>query len=335
MTKVLVTGGTGFVASWTIKKLLEKSYEVRATIRSENKADNIKSMLTRSGAPIAGLSFAIADLNNSQGWEEAMEGIDYVLHIASPLGSTDPNESSIIETAKNGTIHVVTAALQAKVKKIVMTSSLAAATPLKKVTDKAVDETFWTDPMNPELNAYRRSKVIAEQAAWALVKTQEQTSLTTILPGAIFGPLLDKSHTGSVQFVQTLLKGGTPSAKIDFEIVDVRDLADLHILAMENDKANGQRYIAESENLSMKEIAGILHDNMGEDGKKVSLLTIPNIVLKVAAKVNPALGALTPMLNRKFQHTNHKAKSELSWQPKLGKETIIATGESLIEFKLI
>ncbi|MDR0628191.1 MAG: NAD-dependent epimerase/dehydratase family protein [Treponema sp.] len=331
---VLVTGGSGFVAGWTIRKLLEKGYNVKTTVRSKGKGEIVKSMLQNSNIDVSSFSYTIADLESEKGWDNAMEDIDYVLHIASPLGGENHNDPKLIDTAKSGAINVINAAIKAKIRKVVMTSSGAANYPEKNDANQNVDETLWTDLDNKFITNYMRSKIHAERIAWDLIEKQDATQLATVLPGAIMGPFMDKRNGSTDQIFQMLLKG-TPSPKVVYPVVDVRDLADLHILAMESPKANGQRFIAESGEKTMRQMAKILRNNMGEHGKKVSTIIIPNFVVSLSAKFNPAMKVLLTMINVKNHHTNKKARTLLNWKPRPAKDTVIDTANYLIESNLL
>lgn len=331
---ILVTGGTGYVAGWTIRKLLERGYTVRATVRSALKGEAVETMLEHTKIDTSRFSYAIAELTRADGWDEAMEDIDYVLHLASPLGGENHNDPTLIETARTGTENVVSAAIKAQVKKVVMTSSQAANYPEKNDTNPNVDETFWTDPNNKALTNYMRSKLVAEKTAWELISRQSTTQLATILPGAILGPFMDQRNGSTDQIFQMLLKG-TPSPKVIYPVVDVRDLADLHILAMESPKADGQRFIAESEEMTMPQMARILRDNMGEHGEKVSTMVIPDFVVSLGAKFNPAMSVLLTMTNLKYHRTNKKTRTLLGWNPRPARETVIDAANYLIESHLI
>ncbi len=250
MKKVLVTGGTGFLAGWIIRKLLEQGYQVRTTVRSEGSKEKVLSMLQAEKIPTEQLSFAIADLTSSNGWNEAMKEMDAVLHVASPLGGNNHEDPTLIPVAVEGVEHVISAAIHNQVRKVVMTSSEAANYPDKNETNPAVDELFWTDPENKWITNYMRSKIAAEKKAWELIQAQSYTQLATIMPGAILGPYMAGKRSSTDQIFEMLLKG-TPSPNVIYPVVDVRDLADLHILAMESDKANAERFIAESEEMTM------------------------------------------------------------------------------------
>jgi dihydroflavonol-4-reductase len=257
---VLVTGGTGFVAGWCIVELLERGYAVRTTIRNPAKEDAVR------GATGGGdrLTFAIADLTDDDGWDQAVAGCGYVLHVASPLGGDGrSDDGTLTGPARDGALRVLRAATRARVNRVVMTSSTAAATP--RTAFGVSDESVWTDPADPNLNPYRRSKLLAERAAWDFMASHPGgTTLTTILPTAIFGPLLPTQNVGSVEVIARLLAGRLPFVpRCGFTVVDVRDLADLHIRAMTSPAAAGQRFIGAGEFMWLSEIARTLRSQLG------------------------------------------------------------------------
>lgn len=332
MSNVLVTGGTGFLAGWTIRKLLEKGYTVRTTVRSMAKAESVKNMLQQEHVDTSELSFAVADLTKADGWGDAMKGIDYVLHVASPLGGNNHEDPTLIPTAKSGVEHVFSAAIRAGVKKIVMTSSEAANYPDKKDSNPAVNEDFWTDMNNKWITNYQRSKIIAERTAWEMIGKQKQTKLVTILPGAILGPNMAGKRSSTDQIFEMLLKG-TPSPNVIYPVGDVRDLADLHILAMENSAADGQRFIAESEEMTMPEMARIL--KAAYPDRKISTIVIPDFVISIMAKFQVPMKVLNTMIGLKYHRDNTKARKLLGWNPRPAKETVLDTAQYLIENKIV
>nr|WP_231116871.1 NAD-dependent epimerase/dehydratase family protein [Paenibacillus polymyxa] len=335
---VLVTGGTGFVAGWAIYELLKRGYRVRTTVRSKEKELLIRKMIQGIGIDTSPLSFYIAELTSDEGWNQAMAGVEYVLHIASPLVAGEHDDlNAFVIPARDGALRVLRSAVNANVGRVVMTSSLAAATPDISSEDQQVNESFWSDPNDKNLNSYRKSKAIAERAAWDFMKeTPCKTTLATILPGAIFGSFLSASVPRSIEVIQKLVQGGGPgNPKIGFEIVDVRDLVDLHIRAMTEPKASGQRYIASSGYMRLVDMAKFLKQELGEAGKKITTRSIPDLVLKNAAKLNPSLASLVPMLGRKFRYTSEKARSELGWNPRPAEETVLDSAKKLIESHLI
>jgi dihydroflavonol-4-reductase len=226
---VLVTGGSGYIAGWCIAELLSRGYEVRTTVRDPGREQGVADAVSSAAAPAGRLGFAVADLTADDGWDAAVKGVDYVLHVASPLGGGTPD--AMIAAARDGTLRVLRAAVSAGAKRVVMTSAANAASPSSYAAEGVTDETLWTDPGDPGLIAYRRSKTLAERAAWDFMSGS--TELVTVLPGAVFGPILTTGTIGSVGIVARMLSGkmrGIP--RIGLEIVDVRDLADVHIRAV-------------------------------------------------------------------------------------------------------
>lgn len=324
---VLVTGGTGYVAGWCVAALLERGYDVRTTLRSASREAAVREAV----GPSDRLGFAVADLTSDEGWAEAMKDVDYVLHVASPLGiSQSDGPDTIVETAREGTLRVLRAAVAAGVKRVVMTSAANAASPSSYGTDGVTDETLWTDPEDPTLIPYRRSKTAAERAAWDFIRSHGgATELTTVLPGAVFGPILATSTIGSVAIVQRLLAGRMPGVpRIGLEIVDVRDLADLHVRAMTAPEAAGERFLGTGEFLWMRELAETLRDGLG---RKVPTRQLPDFVVRLAARFDPSLREITVSLGRRHRHSIDKAKRVLGWQPRSAAETVLDCGRSLIE----
>lgn len=254
MKKVVVSGGSGFVASWVIADFLNHGYAVTTSLRSLTKADGIKRALARyvPATALANLTFFVADLTQPDGWATGMAGADGVIHVASPLGHGTESTDELVRVARDGVQNVFQAAVTAGITRIVMTSSQAASTPDSQATG-ALTEDFWTDPQNPELDAYRISKVMAERTAWKLA-VAHHLDLTTILPGAIFGPVMTQNLSSNAILLQ-LLQGQPALPKVPLEISDVRDLATLHRLAFEQPVANGKRYLAASQTLTMLDVA--------------------------------------------------------------------------------
>lgn len=332
MQNVLVTGGTGFLAGWTIRKLLEQGYCVRTTIRSLNKADVVINMLQTEGVDVTHLSFVEADLTQTNGWDKAMKDIDYVLHVASPLGGNNHEDPTLISVAKTGVERVLTAAIQAGVKKVVMTSTEGACYPDKKETNPAINEAFWTDENNKWITNYMRSKIIAERTAWELIQQQAQTRLVTILPGAIMGPYMAGKRSSTDQIIEAIFKGN-PSPNAIFPVCDVRDLADLHILAMQQDAADSHRFIAESEEITMPEMAKLLKEHYLH--YKISTRVVPDWIIAVLAKFQPPMKVLNTMIGIHYHRDNTKAEKLLGWQPRTAKDTILDTAAFLIDNRIV
>jgi nucleoside-diphosphate-sugar epimerase len=335
---VLVTGGRGFVAGWCIVGLLEQGYRVRATLRSLSQETGVRDAIRAGVDPGDRLSFEVADLTADGGWKEAADGCRYVLHVASPLGSdASAGSDALLAPARDGTLRVLAAALAARVERVVMTSACAAATPLMASPDSVTDETVWSDPDDPSMTAYRKSKVVAERAAWEFMDDRgARDSLTTILPGAVFGPVLSTDALGSVQVIGRLVGGkfaGNP--RVGFEVVDVRDLADAHIRAMTCAEAGGERIIAAGEFMWTSEISAVLRDALGDDGRRLPTRNLPNSVVRVAARFDPGVKAIVPTLGRKHLHSSAKAQRLLGWEARPAAQTVIGCARDLITRGLI
>jgi dihydroflavonol-4-reductase len=347
---VLVTGGSGYIAGWCIAELLRRGYEVRTTVRDPGRekavVDAVSSVAGPTGAaepadavdpadagePAGRLSFAVADLTADDGWDAALKGVDYVLHVASPLGGGTPD--AMIAAARDGTLRVLRAATAAGVKRVVVTSAANAASPSSYASEGVTDETLWTDPDDPALIPYRRSKALAERAAWDFIGSHAgSTELVTVLPGAVFGPILTTSTIGSVGIIGRMVSGkmrGIP--RIGLEIVDVRDLVDVHIRAMTSPDAAGQRFLATGSFMWMAEIARVLREGLGADGRRVPTRQVPDVVVRFAARfTDRSLREITPALGRRNRHTTEKARRVLGWSPRPARETVLDCARSLIE----
>ncbi len=336
---VLVTGGTGYVAGWCVAELLKRGYRVRTTVRNQSKEDVVRCAVAAEADPAGRLSFAIADLTSDAGWPEAMDGVDYVLHVASPMVADDPKSTdpdALLIPARDGTLRVLRAATAAGVKRVVMTSAANAASPSSYQDEGVSDETLWTDPADPALPSYRRSKTAAEKAAWDYMATRSgPTTLTTILPGAVFGPILSPTTLNSVQIIGRLVKGMPGTPRIGFEVVDVRDLVDIHIRAMTAPEAAGQRFLATGEFIWMLDAANALRTGLGEAGAKVPKRNLPDFAVRLTAVFDKSLREIMPALGRKHRHSTAKAERVLGWHARPAAETVVACGKSLIDHQVV
>ncbi|MCI2421336.1 NAD-dependent epimerase/dehydratase family protein [Saccharopolyspora sp. K220] len=329
---VVVTGGTGYVAGWAIVALVERGYTVRTTVRTSGKEKAVRDAVASVVDPGDRLSFVHADLLRDEGWDAAMTGVDCVLHVASPLGDERSKDAeALIVPARDGALRVIGAATRAGVRRVVMTSAANAASPASYTSEGVTDETLWTID-DPSLSAYRRSKTLAEKAAWDLMADYDgPTELTTVLPGAVFGPILTADNIGSTQIIQRMLQGKTRGApKIGLEVVDVRDLVDLHIRAMTSPDAAGQRFLGTGEFIWMSEIAQALKTELGEKAASVSTRELPNLAVRIAALFDPSLRAITISLGRRNRHSTAKAERVLGWKPRPAARTAVECAESLI-----
>ena len=327
---VLVTGGTGFIAGWCIVQLLERGYAVRTTVRDAAKEQRVRAAVRGNTDR---LSVVVADLNDDRGWDAAVAGCDYVLHVASPLGGgAVKDRHALVAPARDGTLRVLRAAANAGVKRVVMTSAAATARP-PLTSDRVSDETIWADPEDPQFDAYRVSKILAERAAWDFMQSEGKASmLTTILPGAVFGPLRDAENLGSVQIIHGMLRG-RPGAlpRLGFWIVDVRDLADLHIRAMTAAAAAGQRFIAAGEFMWMEGMAKTLRAQLGEQGAKVPTRRLPDFVVRLLLPFITNLRTLAPLLGRRFPINTDKSRKVLAFAPRPAAATLVDCARSLLD----
>jgi nucleoside-diphosphate-sugar epimerase len=278
------------------------------------------------------LTVLAADLTSDEGWPEAVAGCDYVLHVASPFPPKQPNDpDELIVPARDGTLRVLRAGLDAGVKRVVVTSSVAAIRLSDGAAARPLNEGDWTDPNSPRLTPYVRSKTIAEQAAWDLVRERGQEDrLAVVNPGAIVGPVLNDDLSYSLQAVQRLLEGTPGIPRLGFSLVDVRDVADLELRAMTAPEAGGERFIAATQFLWMAEIGAILRERLGPAASKVPTRTIPNLLVRGMALFDPGIRSVVDNLGKRTEMSSEKAKESLGWAPRPIADTIAETGESLI-----
>lgn len=338
---VLVTGGTGFVGARVIHQLLQKGYQVKTTLRSISKKDDVIEALKTGGiTSFNNLTFIETSLTQDQNWDEAMTGCTYALSIASPVFFAIPkNENEVIRPALEGIIRVLKAARNAGVKRVVMTSNFGAVGFSNKDPGHETTENDWTNPNQKGLSTYEKSKLLAERAAWDFIQREgDHLELATINPVAILGPSLGPHVSGSFGLLTHLLDGSMRAIpNIPLNIVDVRDVADLHIRAMTNPKANGERFIASADGqLSMPEVARILKNKRPDLTKRVPTRLLPDWLLQVAALFNEQAKHAIPLLSINRNVSNAKAKQVLGWTPIADNEEIIlASLESILRYELI
>jgi len=330
----LVTGGSGFLGGHVVLQLLDAGYRVRTTVRSLQREASVRAMVTTAGANDAQLSFVMADLDRDEGWRAAVDGCDCVIHVASPIPAAAPRtEDELIRPARDGTLRVLRSARDAAVKRVVVTSSCGAVYYGHPPQSAPFDETSWTNT-DGDMSAYVRSKAIAERAAWDFMKAEGGSmELSTVNPTGIFGPILGPEASSSVELIARLLKGMPGCPRLFFGIVDVRDVADLHLRAMTHPAAKGERFIASSGDLmSMLAVAGVLRERLGERARKVPTRELPNWLVRCAARFDRKLRPLVPLLDSTRRATSDKARRVLGWTPRAPEDAIVATAESLIKF---
>lgn len=338
MSKVLVTGGSGFVGAHVILQLVSAGHQVHTTVRNLNRESAVRDMLKAGGQePGDRLSFLAADLEKDAGWDEAVNGCDYVMHVASPIPAHAPkHEDELIVPAREGTLRVLRAARNAKVKRVVLTSSCGAiyyGHPPQKAPFK---ETSWTI-VNGDLTAYVKSKALAERAAWDFMSREAQgLELSVVNPAGIFGPVLGPDSSSSIELIKRLMNGMPGAPRIYFGVVDVRDVADLHVRAMTHPAAKGERFIAVTgDAISMVDIARILRARLGASARKVPRLQLPDWVVRLAAIRDPSVRPLLPLLGVIRNATSEKARRVLGWSARSNEDALVATAESLIRFGLL
>ncbi|MDH2380949.1 aldehyde reductase [Bradyrhizobium sp. CER78] len=340
MSTVLVTGGTGFIGVHTILQLLADGHVVRTTVRNPDRSKDVIAMLREGGADAADqVGFVTADLLSDDGWRDAASGCDYVLHVASPLGSNVPDdENELIVPAREGTLRVLRAAREAGVKRVVVTSSFAAIGYGHPPQAKPFDEAVWTNLDGPDVQAYPKSKTLAERAAWDFVAREGGgLELAVVNPTAVFGPALGPDFSESIGIIKALLDGAMPAVpRIHFGLVDVRDVADLHLRAMTSPKAKGERFLAVAgETMSVLQVARLLRRKLGSKARRVPRFQAPDWMMRLAARRNPLARAALPLLGKVRRSTSAKAQNLLGWRPRGNEEMILATAESLIRLGLV
>ena len=334
-TRVLVTGGSGFIAGHCVLQLLAQGYEVRTTVRSLGKEAAVRSVLAGAGmADGAKLSFAAADLMSDAGWSDALADVDYVLHVASPVqpGHVD-NEDDLIVPAREGTLRVLRAAGKAGVRRVVLTSAFHAVSWGHPHDDHVFTENDWTILDGPGVDAYGKSKTLAERAAWEFIAREgEGLELVTMLPVAVMGPVMGRDISGSNHIVQSILTGAMPALpNVYIPIVDVRDVASAHVSAMTAADAAGQRFLlSNGPAVSLPEIGVTIKTALGGAAPKVTTRTVSDEDVRRGAASNPQFRAIVPDLGYSKKTSNEKARRVLGWTPRDPKEAIVAAAESMV-----
>jgi len=323
--KVLVTGVSGYLGQHVTAELLNQGYEVVGTVRSISKSEISKEAIA-AVAPVDHLSFATADLLADTGWQEAMFGCEYVLHLASPFILAEPkNENDLIEPAVDGTKRVLNAAKIAGVKRVVLTSSTVSMTSGKASGKYGPDA--WSEVAS-DIGAYAKSKTLAERAAWEIL-AGSKTELSAINPGFILGPSLGSPADGqSIRMISDLVAGKIPMIPdIAMGMVDVRDVAKLHVAALTANGAAGNRFIAASADpISMSDIAQILRE---AGYKKVPSRKAPNFAIKVMSLFDREAKGMVPQLGKKVAYDNRTTYDVLKWQPTEFKKTLLEMAASV------
>ena len=329
--KVLVSGGSGYIAGFLIRQLVTTGWDVNTTIRSRAKEQRLRDTL---GVDDDRLHVFEADLTDDAGWAEAMAGCSHVAHVASPFPvKAVKNDDDLVVPARDGALRALRAAKQAGVERFVMTSSAAAIAYGHPRGRDTFTEADWTDLSQPDVNAYIKSKTIAERAArdW-MIASGEGMEFCTINPTAVLGPVMSRDYSSSIQLVERLLTGSLPGCPdFGFGIVDVRDVADIHVRALTAPNMDGERFIASGPFLKMVDVAHILKDRLGDKARKVPTRRLPGFVLKIVALFDSSVRQVTGELGKVRDMDARHAKAVLDWEARDVGDTIEDTALSLIE----
>lgn len=340
MSTVLVTGGSGFIGSHVILQLLSAGHTVHTTVRDLKREPELRARL-KQGASDPGnrLQLFAADLMNDAGWKEAAAGCAFVQHVASPFPATVPKqEDELIRPAREGALRVLRAARDAGVQRVVLTSSFAAVGYGHPEQGAPFDETSWTNLNGPGLTAYVKSKTLAERAAWEFVAREGGgMELATVNPVAVFGPALCGDYATSILIVQKMLDGSMPGCpRLEIGGVDVRDVADLHLRAMTDPAAKGERWLAVAGDfVSLVEMARMLKRRMGAAAKRVPTRQLPDWLVRLAALIDASVKQVLPELGKHKNATSAKAQRVLGWKPRSVEDAVVATAQSLLELGLV
>lgn len=336
-TVVLVTGGSGYVASFCIGQLLNAGWTVRTTVRSLSREAQVRETLARLTPHGERLSVLAADLTSDAGWRVAAEGCQGVLHVASPLPLANPkSDDELVRPARDGALRVLAAARDAGVKRVVMTSSTAAVCYGRVGRARPFTEDDWSDPQGfKDSSAYERSKMIAERAAWDWLAAEGGgMELVAICPGAVLGPVLGEDFSASIDIVRKLMDGSLPGLpRFGWPLVDVRDIADLHVRALTSPVAAGKRYIGAGAFYWMSDIADVLRRDLPE--ARVPGMKLADWMVRLSAAFDPVVKERLFELGKLRPVSAERARTELGWSPRSPDATILDTARSLIAAGLV
>jgi len=334
---VLVTGGSGYLGGWCVVELLRRGFRVRTTVRNPAREPEVRAAVGTQVDPHHNLSVHAADLISDEHWPQAIEGCDYVLHVASPLPESQPKDpDELIVPAREGTLRVLRAALDSGIQRLVLTSSVAAIRGGNEGLGRTLDEAVWTDLDAPGLTPYVQSKTIAERAAWDIAAERGMRErVAAVNPGVIIGPLLSDDRSTSLQTIERLLNGMPAMPRLGFSFVDTRDVVDLQIRAMTAEAAGGERFIAVTQFLWMAEVAGILRQRLGPAASKVPTRVAPDLLVRAMALFDGGIRSFRSSLGKRTDYDTAKARERLGWSPRPIEDTIAQAAESLVEHEVV
>jgi dihydroflavonol-4-reductase len=337
-TKVLVTGANGFIGLHTTLRLLQLGYSVCATVRNDAHKKNVSETLSKY-SDTSKLEFALADLLKDDGWKEAIQGCNYVIHIASPYPAEDPkDENELVIPARDGTLRVFRFAAKEGIKRVVMLSTIGAVFDGHEGENRTFDESDWSDLEKTRL-IYHKSKTLAERAAWDFIQSAENKSkmeMVAINPSNVFGPVLDGHHHTSTEWYRTIMHAEVPGvARTQIDFVDVRDLVEVLMKALIVPEAANRRFICNGASIPLIEFADILHENFSNRGFRVPNRILPDFIIRLVGVFVPKVRSVVGQLNWKYAFSTEQAQLVFSWQPRPYQQTIVDMAESLIKFGLV
>jgi dihydroflavonol-4-reductase len=332
---VFVSGGSGYIAGWLIRGLVAQGWRVHTSVRDIAREAELRTLLAVDNAQLRVFS---ADLMHDDGWAEALRGCSHVAHVASPLpGRWVKTPEDLIVPAREGTLRVLRAACAAGVQRFVMTSSVAAIVYGRGRGVHHFSEADWTPDDCPSASPYTLSKTLAERAARDWVAREGQgLEFCTANPAVVLGPVWGPDHSSSIALVKKLLAGGMPGCPdLGFGIVDVRDVADLHLRLLTTPGMAGERFIASGPFMKVIDIARVLRDQLGAQARRVPTRQLPDWLVRLAARFDPLLRTAVGELGAERHTDARHAREVLGWVPRPAEQTIVDTARSLIEQGLV
>jgi dihydroflavonol-4-reductase len=333
--QVFVSGGSGYIAGYLIRQLVSEGWTVHTSIRSLSREAEVRGWL---GVDNAKLKFFQADLLFDAGWAEAISGCSHVAHVASPLPSNAPkSDDDLIIPAREGALRALRFAKEAGVKRFVMTSSVAAIAYGHDRGREHFTEADWTNVQSPDAYAYVKSKTIAERAArdWVAANAPDM-EFVTVNPSLVLGPLLAADFSTSLESIKKLLEGSLPGLpRLGFSVVDVRDVADLHVRCLTTAGLAGERFIAAGPFLWMRDLAQILKDGLGHEARKVPTRGLPDFLVKLSALFDPVVKQVIGELGHVRDASAAHALERLGWKTRDARESIIDTARDMIRLGVV
>lgn len=333
---VVVTGATGFIAKHIVLKLLERGHQVVASVRKPVRGEELRNTLKEhlsDPARLAALKTVVLDLTSDDGWAEAMAGAEALIHTASPFPLAQPkDEDDLIRPAVDGTLRALKAAKAAGITRVVMTSSAVAVMQKDRPdTGDRYTEADWSDLDRPGTSPYEKSKTLAERAAWEYLETEApEIQLTTINPVLVTGPPLDSDYGTSVQVVERVLKAQDPMLpSFSLPVVDVRDVAEAHVRALERPESTGKRFLAATETLWFSDMAKAIKAEFPE--RKIVTREAPNFFIRFLSLFDDEIKTIVPELGIKREVSSDQARDVLGIDFKPAVDSVTETARWLVE----